>query len=169
MCGDSINMLMMAYGVQAGGNIMAGQDARRQAGAEAAQLDQQALYERDTGKVTAEKIRKHGAAQRGAAVAAQAASGVRVGEGSALDAERQIMANTEEDAMLTLLSGDRQAEQLRYQGSLTRRAGRNAQRNSWLAASTNVLAAGYEYNRWKGRNTPIDRGYADDLPTRGGR
>jgi membrane protein involved in colicin uptake len=111
-----------------------GADARRQAEWEAGQMEIQAAHERDSGNQRAAKIRRNAAAARSAAVAQTAASGVKVGEGSALEAERQILTTSEEDAFLSVLTADRRERQLKDVAQRTRKAGKATYYNAWLSA-----------------------------------
>lgn len=146
-----MTMFVASTGMQVGGQIMAGNAANRQAKAEAQQLANQAAYEADAGKQEAGKIRKRTALDRGSAVANYAASGVRIGEGSALAVEEYIQQGGEEDAMMTLLNADRRANALRQQASATRAAGKAARNASYLQGVGSLVSAGYKATKmWPG-------------------
>ena len=97
-------------------------------------------------------IRKSAEAGRGAAVAGMAASGVQIGEGSALEVERKILSTGEEDAMMTLLNADRQARALRDQAKLTRYGGQQAKDASYTQMAGTFLQAASKYNMWGGKS-----------------
>lgn len=136
MC-EPTTMMMAATAVSAGGSIIGGQ----QRGAE---LDSQAGQVMAAGADQARKIRRQTQADRGGAVAAMAASGVKIGEGSALETERQIMTIGEEDAMMTLIGARQQARSLRNQASSERLGG-------WLNAGATVLGGASKLPSWGGR------------------
>lgn len=88
---------------------------------DAADMEYQAALSRDQGQAEAQRIRRAGRRARGEALAAVVGSGVKVGHGSALDAERQVMQDYEQDAAIAILNGERQgrildqrAKQRRY-------------------------------------------------------
>lgn len=147
-------LIIMAAGaaVSAAGQYQQGQDAKAGAGLQSDLINRQALEVQDAGTQEAGKIRKAAESGRGAAVAGMAASGVQIGEGSALDVERQILKLGEEDAMMTLLNADRQARGMRDQARLTKWGGQQAVAASNTAmAGTFLQAAGKAYNMWGGK------------------
>ncbi len=77
-------------GLNAFQQVQAGKYAKAQAGLAAAQADYQAQVEQDNALKTAEVIRRAGRKQVGQANAAFAGAGVKVGEGSAAEVERDI-------------------------------------------------------------------------------
>lgn len=97
------------------------------------------------------RIRQNAEAGRGAAVAGMAASGVQIGEGSALEVERQILKVGEEDAMMTLLNADRQALSIRQEGRMAKDAGYAGARGAALSAAGTVLGGAQKYNMWGGK------------------
>jgi hypothetical protein len=129
-------------GVQAFGTISQGRTAKYNADTEAEALEAQAAMARDDAQGQAARIRRDGAQARGQALGAIAASGVKVGEGSTLDAERQVMTDYTQDEYLAILTGERQARGLNTEASNRRRAGRDAMRSSYFSAGTSLLSAG---------------------------
>jgi hypothetical protein len=163
MC-DPTTILIGSTAMQAVGQIQQGNAANSQAQYEAGQLAMSAGQEMDAAKQKAKIIRRQTEAQRSAAVAAQAASGVKIGEGSALEAERAIVTAGEEDAFMTLLTGQRRYDQLAQQAAMTRRAGVNAQYGGYMNAAGTVLNAYGEYTRWGAKREQI----AQSGPPQGG-
>jgi hypothetical protein len=152
MC-DPVSMLVTATAVQAGSSIMQGNAQRKQANADAAQSDYQAAVERSNAQAEATIIRRQGQRQRGETLSSIVASGVKVGQGSALDAERQVMQDASHDEYMALLTGERRAAGLNQEASMRRRAGRDAQRAGQIGAFTSLLSAGGNYAKstgWKG-------------------
>ncbi|MGL4573646.1 MAG: virion core protein, T7 gp14 family [Burkholderiaceae bacterium] len=143
MC-DPVTLLAGSTGLKVAGDISQGRAARKQADWQAGQLDRQAAEEQDLGAQQAAKTRKRTAQDRGSAVAAYAGAGIKVGEGSALEVERYIEQEGETDAMMYLLNSDRRASALRDQAGMTRKAGRDAQRASYVSAVGSLLSGGYQ-------------------------
>lgn len=141
MC-DPLTIVAASVGVQAAGTIAQGKAAKSQADAEAGQLDYQAAVERDNAAAEAALIRRAGARARGETLAGTVASGIKIGEGSALDAERQVMQDSEVDAQLAILTGDRSARSLTSSAAQRRAAGRAARNAGYLQAGTSLLSAG---------------------------
>jgi hypothetical protein len=108
---------------------------------QAQQAANEGAYKKDAAKAQAEKIRRMGAAQKSEARAALAASGVKVGEGTALEVEKNITTNSEEDALSALLGGKRGGEAADAEASMLTQAGSNARKNGTIAATGSVLGA----------------------------
>lgn len=148
MCtGAEIGYLMAASAaVSAAGTIYSGMQQAEAADNQAQIAENNAAYEADAAKQHAEKIRKAGKAQRGEANAALAASGVKLGEGTPLAIQKDIIQKSEEDALSALLTGSRaiksgedQADMLRASGDAARTAG-----------FTTALSVGVgAYGNWK--------------------
>ena len=138
---------MTMAGIQAVGQISQGKAASINAGAEADMLQFQGRQAADEAQGEASRIRRAGREARGSAVAAIAASGVKVGEGSALEAERQVMADYAQDEYLAILTGTRQQRAAEMEAGNVRRAGREAKRASRLQAATTLLGAGAQSAR----------------------
>jgi hypothetical protein len=111
MCVSGAAMMMMAQGVQAVSSLANGFAQNSMAKADAA-------AERDAAAQQAEKIMRETRRRAGAARAATAASGAKLDE-FALGTEQEIWQAGETDAAMSILSGNRRAETLRTQGSLT--------------------------------------------------
>jgi hypothetical protein len=141
MC-DPLTITMASAGVQAVGAVSQGRAAKSQAYGEAGQLDYQAALERDNAVAEAALIRRAGDRARGETLAGIAGAGIKIGEGSALDAERQVMEDAEVDAQLALLTGDRSARSLEASAKQRRAAGRAASRAGYMQGFTSLLSAG---------------------------
>lgn len=92
-------MMMVAAAVGAAGTIYNGMQQAEAADNQAQIAENNAAYEADANKQHAEKIRRMAKAQRGEANAALAASGVKLGEGTALEVQKDITKRSEEDAL----------------------------------------------------------------------
>lgn len=136
------NAAMMGAGMQAYGQYSAGQTANIEGQAAGDALDFQGRNERASAKIDASRIRRSGEFQRGQTLGAIAASGVKINQGSALDAERQVMEDAAIDEHLAILNGNQRALGLEMQGSSRRRAGRDAKRAGQIAAASSLLGAG---------------------------
>jgi len=100
-----------------------------------------AAYKKDAAKAQAEKIRRLGAAQKGEAKAALAASGVAVGEGTPLELQKNITKNSEEDALSAILGGKRASDVALDESAMLMTAGANAQSSGNLSAAGTMLSA----------------------------
>lgn len=95
-----------------------------QANTRANSLDYSAKVARDDAQATAAYIRKQQRLAIGTSQATSAASGVVVGEGSAAEADRQIYQDSEQDAFMSILSGERDGRALDADAALTRQSGK---------------------------------------------
>lgn len=128
--------------LEVAGQLQQGKAAQRQANDDAARLDYQAQIEQANALNHAQLIRRQGVSDRARSVAGAAASGVVVGQGSAGDAERQVMQDAEADAYMAILNGDNAAKGLRADAESRRRAGRDAKRASQIGAFSTLLSRG---------------------------
>lgn len=134
-------------------NIQAGKYAQGQANLSAMQLEYQGKIERETALETARVIRRAGRKVLGQATAAYAGAGVKVGEGSASEVERQITQDVEHDAYQAILEGNRRARGMETQGALTRIDGDLRARAGYVNAIGTVLGGGYQAMRANGWRT----------------
>lgn len=101
----------------------------------------QAAGEADARKAQAEKIRKMGKFQRGETKASLAASGVKLGEGTALELDKSIIQSSEEDALSAILSGNRIVDSAGREADSLIRAGNNARSNANAKAFGTALSS----------------------------
>ncbi|UXZ44497.1 hypothetical protein [Pseudomonas soli] len=136
--------------------VQQGRQASMNASAQAEQAQLDADNAASAAKVQAERIRKMARNQAGEANAALAASGVEVGEGTALNINQEIYANAEEDAVMTILNGENQRKRGYVDASNMKLYGNQQQSAANSQAIGNVLQAGASYGMWKasaaGRN-----------------
>lgn len=144
-------MSFVITGLQVVNTVQQGVAARRQADIQARQLEYQATQEREAAVEEARKVRRSGDAARGEAAAAIAASGVKVGEGSALEIDRRIGEDAESDALAALLTGGRRARSLELEAGLGRVAGKQQQAAAFASAASTALSGGYSMSGWKTR------------------
>lgn len=130
---------MAVTAVSAFGQINAGRNAKMQGDLQGQVDDYSAQVEQQSALETARLIRRAGRRQVGAANAAYAGAGVKVGEGSAGETERQINLDVEHDAYQALLEGSRRASGLRVQGEFARSQGRMAESAGYVNAIGTVL------------------------------
>lgn len=149
MCNPAAFVIVGA-GMQASSQISQGIIAKGNANLQAADLEYQAAVERDNAQQQAEAFRRQGERDRGSTVAAVAASGVKIGDGSAGDAERQVMQDAMTDERLAIVRGDQSARQLQARATITRRAGRDAARASYINAATTLMSAYANYQQASG-------------------
>lgn len=144
-------------GFNALNQIQAGKYANAQAGIQASQDDYQAKVEQESALQTAGIIRRAGQRQVGQANASYAAAGVKVGEGSALETERQIDQNTEHDAFQAILDGSRRARGLQTQAQLTRIDGSMKENAGYVNAFGTAMSGMYQgmtSNGWRTGGQP---------------
>lgn len=136
-------------GVSVLGSVSQGRAQQKAANEQAQQVLNEGAYRADAAKQQAEKIRKAGAAQKGEARASLAASGVKLGEGTPLEVDREITQNSEEDALSALISGKRATSAAQEESKMLAKAGRNAMTSSVLE-SGGTLAKGWRVMAQKG-------------------
>lgn len=139
-------------GMTAFNNVQQGRYAKAQAGLQAAMSDYQAQVEQDNALKMAEIIRRAGRKQVGQANAAFAGAGVKVGEGSAAEVERDITQGYEQDAFQAILEGNRRARGLQTDAAMERAQGRMAQAAGYVNAVGTVLGGAYQgmkSNGWR--------------------
>lgn len=103
------------------------------------QAEADAKAEKSAAEVHAEKIRKLARIQASEANASLAGSGVEVGEGTALNINKEIYANAEEDAVMTIFGGADRAARGNAQATGYRIKGSQAQQAGYLNATSSIL------------------------------
>lgn len=159
MCTGVELLLLGGTALSAGAAIKSGYDQREIQNANARLAEQDAVAERSAAAVRAEQIRKAAERQRGRTVGAIAASGVRIGEGSAADAESYVTQTGEYDALSEIISGNYRGRRLESEATIQRQVGRNAVTSGWLSAGGTVLGNyGMAYARgWGGGRTSVPK------------
>lgn len=135
-------ILIAGAAVSAGSAISQGQQAKATGQYQAAQAAADANATRASAQLEAEQIRKAGQRQRSAAVASQAAAGVKVDTGTAELINTEITQNAEQDALTTIQSGSSRARQINAGGEAALISGKNASRAGVLNATSTALSAG---------------------------
>ena len=132
------------------GAVEAGNEKKASAEFNAREAENKAAYDQDAAVAQAEKIRKAARTQVSSADAELAASGVKIGEGSAQAISRTIYQDSEEDAYNAILSGNRGSASASRQAGLLRAQGANAVTDAYIGAGATILgsAAGVAKN-WK--------------------
>jgi hypothetical protein len=164
MC-DPFTLTLAA--VQTVGTVQQGKAQQRAANDQAAMDEYQARASRAEAEFEAKTIRRAGRVARGETLGALAASGVVIGEGSALEVERQVMTDYETDAAMAILSGERSARGLEIQATQRRRAGRDARNASYFNAAGSLLSAGSQAMRQRQAPAPVETRTWPTLPGRG--
>lgn len=130
--------------------VQSGKQQQLNANAQAEQAELDAKTERSAAEVQAERIRKLARIQASEANAALAKSGVEVGEGTAININREIYENAEEDAALTIFGGANRAGRMNLEASNLRLAGSQARSNANAQAGATLLStAGSIASGWK--------------------
>lgn len=136
--------------MQASSAISGGITAQGNANLQAGDLEYQAAVERDNAQQDATTIRRAGRRARGETITAIASSGVKLGEGSAADAEREVMQDAFTDERMALLRGEQSSRQLKARATITRRAGRDAKRAGVMGAATSLMSSYANYSKASG-------------------
>lgn len=150
MCDPVTMIATAATTMNVVGQVKQGKAADRQARGAAAESEYQAAQALDDAQAEAANIRRAGDRQRGETLAGIAASGVKIGEGSTLDAERQVLEQAARDEYMTILTGERQASAYRRQAANQRAAGRDARRAANIGAFSSLLSAGGSFAKASG-------------------
>lgn len=130
--------------------VQSGKQQQLNADAQAEQAEADAKTERSAAEVQADRIRKLARIQAGEANAALAASGVEIGEGTALNINREIYENAEEDAILTVFGGSNRAQRLNVDATNYRMSGAQARSNANAQAGATLISSlGDTYSGWK--------------------
>ena len=163
-----MSFLISSTTISVFGQLQSGQAARAQGAMQGQQLDYQGKVEHENALQTATLIRRQGRYAVGSADVAAAASGVKVGEGSAGEADRQIYQDTEHDAYQAILNGDRRARGLNVQAVGARASGDIANTNAQLGAVGTVLSSGYKvFSGWRTQTqapAPVETRYPTPNP-----
>lgn len=152
MCEPTTIMMAASTGMSVLSQVQAGQTAKAQANMQADQQDYAASVEQSNALKTADLIRRAGRRQVGAANAGYAGAGVKVGEGSSLEAERYIDQNVQHDAFQALLDGDRRARGLQTDAKLMRINGQQQEAAGYMNAFGTALggaAQGMKASGWR--------------------
>lgn len=152
MC-DPVSLTVLTVGstlVGAFGQMQAGKQEQQWANYQAAQAEADAKAEKGAATVEAERIRKAGKRAMAEADAALAGSGVALGEGTAVNINRDIAQGVEEDALLTIAGGQDRSLRLNAQATADRIRGSQAASAgkigalSTLIGGTNRAASGWK-------------------------
>jgi len=135
--------------VGAAASVYSGAQAQNAADANAELSRREGEQQKDAAMAQADKIRKAARAQAGAANAALAASGVSVGDGTALRINEQIYKDSEQDAYNTLLTGSRAQTTANNQANVLTAQGNAAMISGGLNAGASLLSSGSNYAKWK--------------------
>jgi hypothetical protein len=130
-------------GAKAMGQYQQGQSAKATGQAQGKALDYEGQQVEQASLDQAAIIRRQGRYAVGAANTAYAASGVKVGEGSAADVTDQMQTDIEHDAYTAILNGTKRANQLRATGTMSRAQGDAAAAQANLQATATVMGAAY--------------------------
>jgi hypothetical protein len=127
-----------------------GKLAKEQGGAQQQALNYQAGIEEANGQSMAAIIRRAGQRTVGAANAAYAAAGVKVGEGSALTTEGQIEQGVEHDAYQAILEGNRRGRGMRLDGVAAKLGGEQRATSAYVGAVSSAMSSfGKGVSGWK--------------------
>lgn len=142
MCTGLEILSAIGTGMSVLGQAQQGQAQQKAYNAQAQQTLNEGAYRADAAKQQAEKFRKAGKTQASEAKAQLAASGVKLGEGTPLEIDKEITQNAEEDALSALIGGKRATTAAQEEAKLLGKAGDNAVTNAGYGAASSVLSAG---------------------------
>lgn len=142
MCTGIEIAMMLAAGASTAGAIYQADVAEKTADVNAELQRREGNAEKDAAVAQAEKIRRAARQQAGEANAALAASGVSIGEGSAIVINEQIYKDSESDAYSTLLTGTRRQRSANDQAGLTKWQGSAAKTAGYINATSSLLSTG---------------------------
>lgn len=131
--------------------VQSGKQASLNADAQSEQAQVDANNAASASVVQADRIRRLARTQASQANASLAASGVEVGEGSAVNINEEIIGNAEEDAALTIFNGENQRKRGMVDSSNISLAGSQARStaNSQAVGSVLGTAADFSMASWK--------------------
>lgn len=157
--------LVAAAGISAYSAIQQGEQQKEWGDYQAAQAQADANAEKSAAEVHAEKIRKLARIQAGEASASLAGSGVDVGEGTALNINKDIYGRAEEDAVMTIFGGVDRAARGNAEAAGYKLKGEQAQQSGYLNATSSLLSAAGNYGRASGWKTSTNA----TVPASGGK
>lgn len=139
-------------------SVQTGKQAALNADAQSEQAQDDANTAASAAEVQAARIRRLGRTQQSQANASLAASGIDVGEGSAININQDIVGNSEEDAALTVFNGRNQASKLNTDASNYQLAGAQAQSSANSSAFGSVLnGAAAVASGWKATASGVNK------------
>lgn len=145
--------------VGAGAAIYSGEQQRKAANAQADQVNADAQAAAQQAQVDAQRIRDATRKRQGEAVAALAASGVDVASGTAEKITSDIGYRGEQDALMTILSGQNGVARSSASADAIKISGDNAETAGYLNATSTVLnSASRIGNKWTGTQKPAVQG-----------
>jgi hypothetical protein len=151
MCTGLEILSVVGTGMSVLGQVQQGKSQQEAYNAQAQATLNEGAYRADAAKQQAEKFRKAGRNQASEAKAQLAASGVKLGEGTPLEIDRQISQNAEEDSLSALLGGSRATTAAQEEAKLLGKAGGNAVTNAGYGAASSVMQTGAAFAKsgWK--------------------
>lgn len=165
LAGAAVASSLAGTGLSIASQQQQGKAAQAQADYSARVQENEAAAAQDAAQAQAEKIRLEGKRIAGQARAALAGSGVDVNTGSSLEAQRQIGLNAEQDALSTILTGQRQSNSLNQQAGLTRASGANARAAANIGSASSLVgglgkaASGWQVAAGSGQQKTYDNSF----------
>lgn len=146
MC-EPTTIFAASVGIQLAGGIAMNQAYRKQGRDAMAQAEYEAAVGQDRARAEAQQIRRDGKRDRGNTLAAVAMSGAKIGEWSAGDVERQVMEDTETDAMTAILNGNRDATVTRMRGRRAQAEASDKANAALLNTATSLMSSWDQFRR----------------------
>lgn len=135
----ALALAVIGTGLSAIGSIAAGQAKQQAADYQAAVANNNARYARQVGQVDAENQKVSTGQVIGAQKAAQAANGVDIGSGSALDVRTSAAELGELDALTIRNNAENKAKNYEAQATLFQMEGKADALSGWLGAASSIV------------------------------
>jgi hypothetical protein len=147
-------MAAAAIGMQAGGAIAGGINARREGEYQASQYDVAAGQARAASQREAEEEARRSRLAQSRALAVAAASGGGASDPTVVDVISSLAGEGAYRAAVALYEGDEQARVLKARGEAARREGKSKQRAGYIRAASTLLSSGSSLFDKYGRGGP---------------
>lgn len=145
--------------VKFGGALFQGRADKMNGNTQAMSLDYQGDQEEEAAMQQADIIRRARDYSVARADAAYAASGVKVGTGSAAEVDRHIVNDATHDAYTEILNGQKRANQLRANAKIAAAGGQVQAAQAIGQGTASALQSGYQgYAGWRANNPPMASG-----------
>jgi hypothetical protein len=152
--------------VKFGGALLQGRSDKMNANTQAMSLDYQAGQEEEAAMQQADIIRRARDYSVARADAAYAASGVKVGVGSAAEVDRHILNDATHDVYAEILNGQKRANQLRANAKIAAAGGQAQAAQAIGQGTASALQSGYQaYSGWQSKNPPMASSGASGVGT----
>ncbi len=141
-------LLVGSAGLQTFGGLQSAKSAKAWGNYQNKQAQADAYARIGESNVEAQQIRNRAAQERSSAVAATAANGVVVGEGTAAEIERTITSRGEYDAQVELANGRDAANRILAEGEAAKLRGKQEAKAAYISTAGSLLSTAYMGSKW---------------------